>query len=513
MTKNPNIIPKSTHPELVFGLVAPIGTDVDLIINVLKDELSKVRYDSKTIKVTDLLSAVPHNFNIVHTPLDKKFESYIRAGNKLRELFESDDAFALLAVSEICRLRDEGIKNSNVIQEKTAYIIRQFKRPEEIEILRKVYGRGFIQISAYSSREDRLNKLTRAIAESNLREHRDEHYKGCAYDLMVRDEDEEDSTHGQRVKDAFPLADVVIDGATEATIRRTINRFVRAFFGDLFVTPTKDEYGMFASKAASLRSADLSRQVGAAITTVDGEIRVNGCNEVPKSHGGTYWEDGAVDYRDFQLGYDSSEAFKRQMLRDIFRRLKEDWLRPDLGEKDVDSLVDLAVKGDKKQKAILKGTNVLNLLEFGRIIHAEMNAITDAARLGISLKGTTLYSTTFPCHICARHIIAAGISRVVYLEPYAKSLAHDLYPEAIELDGQISTKKIRFDHFVGIAPERYQEIFRRGKRKDSDGNALRWKADSAVPILERIYPAYLQIEKVVITAVLSKLSQIEALDQ
>jgi deoxycytidylate deaminase len=69
----------------------------------------------------------------------------------------------------------------------------------------------------------------------------------------------------------------------------------------------------------------------------------------------------------------------------------------------------------------LRKSKVMDLLEFGRIIHAEMSAITDAARLGIEIKDSTLYCTTFPCQICAKHIVAAGLDTVVCLEPYPKS--------------------------------------------------------------------------------------------
>ena len=52
-------------------------------------------------------------------------------------------------------------------------------------------------------------------------------------------------------------------------------------------------------------------------------------------------------------------------------------------------------------------------------IHAEMNAILFAARTGISTQNTTLYCTHIPCHNCLKHIIQAGISRVVWLNDWA----------------------------------------------------------------------------------------------
>ena len=90
---------------------------------------------------------------------------------------------------------------------------------------------------------------------------------------------------------------------------------------------------------------------------------------------------------------------------------------------------------------ILANAAVTNLLEFGRIVHAEMSALTEAARRGRSVQGGTLHCTTFPCHICARHIIGSGIARVVYIEPYQKSRAKELYPDSISVDGDMGTRE------------------------------------------------------------------------
>ena len=89
-----------------------------------------------------------------------------------------------------------------------------------------------------------------------------------------------------------------------------------------------------------------------------------------------------------------------------------------------------------ENSSLLKGTQVMNLLEFGRSVHAEMAALMDASRRGVSVKGATLYCTTFPCHLCARHIIAAGIDRVVYIEPYPKSRAKEQHSDSISVDAK-----------------------------------------------------------------------------
>ena len=67
--------------------------------------------------------------------------------------------------------------------------------------------------------------------------------------------------------------------------------------------------------------------------------------------------------------------------------------------------------------------------ELCRGLHAEQNAIIQAARHGINIDGSTLYCTTMPCIICTKMLINAGISTVVYAEGYADDLAREMIAE------------------------------------------------------------------------------------
>jgi cytidine deaminase len=156
------------------------------------------------------------------------------------------------------------------------------------------------------------------------------------------------------------------------------------------------------------------------------------------------------------------------------------WL---IDSKKCQSPNDLAHEALYSDDKPLVGTMVASLLEFGRIVHAEMAAICDAAMRGISIKEGTLYCTTFPCHMCARHIIAAGISRVVYIEPYPKSRAKKLYRRAIQVDQDRTSDEdsVKFESFVGIAPTRFLELFEMVDRKDDQGYAYSTVAPSGGP--------------------------------
>ena len=81
--------------------------------------------------------------------------------------------------------------------------------------------------------------------------------------------------------------------------------------------------------------------------------------------------------------------------------------------------------------------------ELCRGLHAEQNAIIQAARHGINIDGATLYCTTMPCIICTKMLINAGITAVVYAEGYADELAREMLAET----------GIKIIHFTTENPE------------------------------------------------------------
>jgi len=68
--------------------------------------------------------------------------------------------------------------------------------------------------------------------------------------------------------------------------------------------------------------------------------------------------------------------------------------------------------------------------ELCRGIHAEQNAIIQAARHGISIAGSTLYCTTQPCVTCTKMLINAGVTHILYIEGYADELSRQMLDEA-----------------------------------------------------------------------------------
>jgi dCMP deaminase len=82
--------------------------------------------------------------------------------------------------------------------------------------------------------------------------------------------------------------------------------------------------------------------------------------------------------------------------------------------------------------------------ELCRGIHAEQNAIVQAAYHGVGIRGATLYCTNHPCLICSKMIINAGIEKIVYAEGYADALAKEMLKESgIEVEKFNRAKRLK----------------------------------------------------------------------
>lgn len=492
-------------PELIFGIAGPIGVDITAISDSLANALRAVRYESEVIHLTQEMTREIQLSTPPPSPSDQSFYSEvnykIEYANRLCEEIKDAAALARVAIRTIVQRRLSSSKEPRKLPKNpTAYLIRQLKRPDEVSLLRKVYGKQFVLISAYGPREQRLKLIEERLKRTEPPStSRDEICKK-ACQLIDKDSNEDHNDYGQRLRETFHLADVFIDGLSKQKMDEKLTRFVQAFFGRTDISPSKEEYGMYAAKSASLRSADLSRQVGAAIFSADGELITQGCNEVPKAFGGTYWDSEEPDFRDVKIGHDPNDILKYDILRDLFDRLVRNELLSDkalqLGGLDemLKKLTHKRKPRSEEKNGPLATAAIMDVTEYGRVVHAEMCAICDAARLGRSLKGATLFCTTFPCHNCTKHILAAGVVRVVYMEPYPKSKAKDLHQNEIEIENE-TTDRVSFVPFLGISPFRYRDIFQKtSKRKTDDGLAKRWMGCRATPMVENTSNFYLEIE-------------------
>jgi len=481
--------------ELIFGLVGPTGVDLTMICDELKVQLKAMQYEPIVISLSELIPVFLNSSSNSENEYGR-IKNLMRLGTDLREKTNQPDIVGRLGIAKLRSIREERSGDEKKPIPRTAYIIRSFKRPEEVRLFRDTYGKAFTLISVYSPRPARIKHMAKKFAAIKMPGKSAEE---LAVELINNDYAEEGRDLGQSVGETFPLADYFVTSESRHDVERHLRRLVRLTFGDPYISPTRDEQGMFFAQASALRSLDLSRQVGAAIVSTDGDLLSTGCNEVPKFGGGLYWGEDSYKVRDFELGFDSNVAVKREIVEDAFARLREaDWLSDSAKKMSDGQLAQESLFG---KEAFIRPSKLFDVIEFGRAVHAEMAAITQAARNGVSLENGRLFCTTFPCHICARHIISSGIREVVFIEPYEKSRTKDLYDDSISVEPyEASTRRANFKAFVGVAPRKYMDLFEMpSSRKNRSGKILDADDIANNPRIKRIVLTYLFAEDIVIT--------------
>ncbi len=452
--------------ELVIALSSAIGTDTSLIVSELERQLKEFSYKVSEIRISRKVLEPLLKPEQKNSPVNRA-NAMMDLGNKLRTDSNDGAILASAAIDQIHSLRAKESSDGKELPQlpRTAFIISGLKHPDEAVRFRETYGNVFFLVAINENEQRRLDHLNK---EKNIG-------YGDAKKLIQRDEGESDRL-GQHTRGVFELADIhlSLNGAggeekLKSYLNAQISRMLNLMFGNPFITPTFDEYAMFVAYASGLRSADLGRQVGAAIASPWGEIIATGANDVPKFDGGQYWPDPDTfqdreNGRDYMRGYDANKREHKRIAEEILDMF------------DVKKLEDKE-QWEKEFRRRLLGSSIKYLTEYGRAVHAEMAAILACSRSGISLQGATLYCSTFPCHNCAKHIIHAGIHRVVYIEPYPKSKTLELYNDSVSIGKE--AEKVHFDEFVGVGPRRFFDLFSLQlssgrsiirKKEDAEGN-------------------------------------------
>ena len=252
--------------------------------------------------------------------------------------------------------------------------------------LRRVYRPGFYLIGVASDDDEQLSflKKRKGLTEDEARR------------LVARDQDDQ-KKHGQRTRDTFYLSDVFVE-LRDSRYQGQLDRFLELVFGRPFITPTREEHAMFIAYASAARSAQLGRQVGAAISSPEGEVTAVGFNEVPCKSGGPYWEGDQDDHRDHKEGQDSNLENRKRIVDSVVAKLNEKLLDPQKakeimvdalsplveGNVDVEALVALILSklAEKKfvstreeVRQLVHSSDLREITEYGRAVHAEMDAI------------------------------------------------------------------------------------------------------------------------------------------
>lgn len=436
-----------THTEeLIIGLCGPIGTDISFVAKTIQTVIEReYDYNCKILQLSDFIR---RQFPQIDFDSYKKrpveyYNQLIDAGNKLREN-NQNSVLSELAINEITIQREIDKKPGEKYgSQRRCYIIDSIKNNEELELFRLVYRDIFYFIGVFSSLDNRKKNLEDKGVKT------DEVFR-----LIDRDSGEE-IPFGQKVSNTFMQADFFLrlDKSTYKSVEVKIRRFLNLIFESDIVTPSTHENAMYLAAAAAGNSACLSRQVGAAITDANGDVLAVGWNDVPKFGGGVYQynsTDPASDTDHRCMNVKGGVCFNDEEKLKIADILVNELVKNKL----------IADSDKMKASGIILKSKIKELIEFSRAVHAEMLAIIHGSqKAGDKMINGRLYCTTYPCHNCARHIVASGIKEVYYIEPYTKSLAVKLHWDAVTED-ESKTGFMKILMYEGIAPRRYLEMFK-----------------------------------------------------
>jgi deoxycytidylate deaminase len=483
-----------SRDEVHFAFVRPLGTDLDSLIQHLSAVLVSYGFAVEKVKLSEIIVELTPKM-LPLTAGQNRYEAFMDAGDALRE----NQGHAVLALNAMLEVRTKrGLISRD--RKRVAFIYDSLMHPAETQALREVYGSSLVVIALHANEDLRVSRIKQKLMAGGIED--SEEAEKTAKQLVTRDRRRQKPAKSQMsFEDTFKDADVFLDGAMHRQIVGSessdpiLKRVLRQLFSFPFGTPTLEETAMGFAYHASLRSGALSRRVGAALVRSGGEVIATGCNDVPKAGGGLYGsDDGDSDRRDFLFKY----------YQHSFRTLSKDTQGADSNDLvKLEMLAGLleALESDLELEQALpraKRSPFFDVIAYGRTVHAEMDCLTAAARLGLVTKDCVLYSTTFPCHECARHIVAAGVKTVVYIEPYPKSRVSQLHPDSILiLDGaeQVATEdRVVFRPFFGISPSIHTEIYSFIDRKYDNpgdlgtyGTAVAWEPSPNQPLREAMF--------------------------
>jgi len=387
--------------NVIIGLTGSFGSGCTTVSKLLQ------RQGFKIISTSSFLEkeAKRQGYNPTKLPRKKRRKILQDIGNQLRE-------------------KDPGIlikKALSSVDLNNNIVIESIKNPGEIRELNKISNSYIIALDTnFEIRADRiLNK----------------EYNGDRRQFEIDDQRERDEgiTHGQRVQECVDLSDIIIRNdkkintpQEQALFETKVTQYIRLIREPGYRYPTDMELWMNNAYSISLQSYCLKRQVGAIIIKEGYEVAA-GKNDVPSNDRACEIEYQGECYRD--------ELRKRiKFCLNCGKRLNSDFHC-----KDID--------------CEYNKNNLIKLLDKCRSLHAEENAILQAARLGgVSLKNSIMYTTTFPCKLCANKIISVGIKEIVYVEAYPDQDSVDFFNK--------HSKQVKITKFEGVKASAFYNLFK-----------------------------------------------------
>lgn len=344
----------------------------------------------------------------------------------------------------------------------TKFIIEAFRNPYEVEFFRNRYHEFYL-FSIYAPEYLRKSK-------SNYNKVRDDRDKGKGI--------KSNEFYKQNVSDCVYLSDIAVNNESQRIyiFQRKLSKYFSLICRPGCIPPTDDELFMQEAYSMSLKSNCISRQVGAVIVGQRGYIIGAGWNDVgsgqmpcglrrfsdvdetyafpiavkgeekvfssflAESSGG--FQDHCYCFKDEYSKYQTQKRVNK-LLGDSESPLME-WIEENhINSTALENLSEIASKNLSIKR-----------LEYCRALHAEENAILQSSIIGgIGIEGSTIYTTTFPCELCAKKIYQSRIKKVIFTEPYPESISEDVFFK----DG---SHFVELEQFEGVKSYSYYRLYK-----------------------------------------------------
>ncbi len=427
--------------RIIIGLTGSFGSGCSKIVApILRDRCGFLIYSVADILKKETKNRHP-DIDIDHIEKKKRRKILQDTGNEMRKEDIEEGNKGGVLIRKIMELDQEARNKKNIV-------IYSIKNPCEIAELKRYPNAYIIAIDAlFDTRWERVRDGT---YEGDFNQFREDDNRDKDEGLKCKDKTNgQEYYYGQQVQKCVDQADILIDNDKNFKTPRQkegfeneIKEYTALIFRPGRRWPTAMELLMNNAYCTSLQSRCLKRRVGAIIAEQEivkiGEgkeykeyyVKSSGYNKVPQGN-----NECRVEYK---------ECYRDTKKREVLDKFEY-----------CPSCREQIKKGDcrcSKCNADLK-----KFISYGKgldvcmALHAEERAILQVSYLGgSSLKNTTLYTTTFPCPLCAKQIIAAGISRICYVEAYPMEEAkHMLKNAGIEL--------IKFN---GVKAQAFYKLFK-----------------------------------------------------
>jgi deoxycytidylate deaminase/dephospho-CoA kinase len=315
----------------------------------------------------------------------------------------------------------EHIEAARKAGDRSHWVVDSIRNPWEIRVLRQ-FNRFYL-FGIYADKKVRWNRVGTKWYDGDQKQFDDDDENDTGYS---------NPEHGQHVGSCFYEADIVmsnndhVDVVDNDDFKRIQSRVLN--YVELVENPlsrmqplNQMESLMVMAYAVSQRSSCLKRKVGAVVVDADHSVISSGYNEVPvtespcKAKYVNCYRDHLcdhffVDLRDRSLVSEHNESKFKDLFRSRFK-----------------------------------------ILDYCRAIHAEEQALLNLAKNGRAtpLNQCTLYTTTYPCRLCAQKIVYLNLERVVYLEPYPQ-------PEAKAI---LKNGNVEDEFFQGVTYRAYFRLY------------------------------------------------------